>query len=88
MALSRNQFVHQGLTAVYFGSGGSGIPVSQVGRCQRLLDSIAAATKPDDPDVPGNGYILTGAKHSLQVAGANKIAYEWRNGQAADIDYV
>ena len=88
MALSRNQFVHNGLAATYFGAGGPGIPVPQVGRCQRLLDAIAAATKPDDPDLPGNGYTLAGARHSLIVTGANRIVYEWRSGQAADIDYV
>ena len=87
MTLSSNQFVHQGLAAVYFGSGGSGIPASQVGRCQRLLDAIAAATKPDDPNVPGNGYQHSGAKYSLDVNGANRIVYEWRSGHAADIDH-
>ncbi len=88
MPLSSNQFIHAGLASVYFGSGGAGIPASQVGRCQRLLDAIAAAVKPDDTNVPGYGYQVSGAKHSLDVNGARRIVYEWRSNRAADIDYV
>jgi len=88
MPLTRKQFAHVGLADVYFGSSGSGIPASQAGRCQRLLDSIAAATKPDDPDIPGNGYSHRAPRHSLDVSGSNKIVYEWRSGHAADINYV
>ena len=88
LALSRNQFVHAGLASVYFGASGAGIPASQVGRCQRLLDAVAAATKPDDTNLPGYGYKHSGRKHSVDVNGSSRISYEWRNGQATDIDYV
>ena len=88
MILATTQFAHRGLERVYRGLSSASIPASLAGRCQRLLDGIESATKPDDPDIPGNGYKKTGAMHSLDVNGVRRINYEWRNGQAADIDYV
>lgn len=86
--LNVTQFAHAGLEMVYRGLSSTFIPGALAGRCQRLLDDIESATKPDDTDIPGNGYKKTGVVHSLDVNGVKRINYEWRNGQAADIDYV
>ena len=88
MMLNTTQFAHRDLERVYLGLSSAAIPASLVGRCQRLLDAIESATKPDDSNIPGHGYKKTGAVHSLDVNGVKRINYEWRNGQAADIDYV
>ena len=85
VVLNGTSFFRSIVRSVKFGSR---IPASLAGRCQRLLDDIESATKPDDPDIPGNGYKRTGAIHSLDVNGVRRINYEWRSGQAADIDYV
>ncbi|MEO5883453.1 MAG: hypothetical protein ABIQ06_13630, partial [Caldimonas sp.] len=88
MTLSSAQFAHKGLERIYQGLSSAAIPASLAGRCQRLLNCIESATKPDDPNIPGNGYKKTGAVHSLDVNAVKRIDYEWRNGKAADIDYV
>lgn len=88
MPLRSTQFVHAGLRAVYHGRSTSAIPRSLEGRCQRLLDSIEAATKPQDVDLPGNGFRQAGATYSVDVNGTQRISFQWRAGQAADIDYV
>jgi plasmid maintenance system killer protein len=87
MPLRQSQFIHAGLAKVYFGGSSNSIPVSLEGKCRRRLDMIENATRPDDPDLPGVGYKLVGKIHSLDVNGTYRISYEWRNGQAADIDY-
>ena len=86
--LNANQFVHRELEKVYLGLHSASIPAALAGRCQRLLDDIESATKPDDTDILGNGYKNSGAVHSLNVNGVKRINYEWRNGQPVDIDYV
>jgi plasmid maintenance system killer protein len=86
--LNSNQFAHGELEKVYLGLQSAYIPAALAGRCQRLLDDIESATKPDDTDILGNGYKNSGAVYSLNVNGVKRINYEWRNGQPVDIDYV
>lgn len=88
MPLSLIQFAYAGLAKVYFGGSSSAIRRALEGRCQRLLDYIEAATKPDDPDLPGNGFKQTGSVYSLDVNGTYRINFQWRDGKPADIDYV
>lgn len=88
MALTRSQFVHAGLAKVYFGGSSPSIALQLEGRCRRVLYQIENAVRPDDPNLPGMGYRKLGAVHSLDVNGSHRIGYEWRSGQAADIDYV
>lgn len=88
MMLQASQFVHRELEKIYLGLHSASIPAALAGRCQRLLDDIESATKPDDTDILGNGYKVSGSVHSLDVNGVRRINYEWRSGQAADIDYV
>jgi len=87
MALTRSQFVHAGLARVYMGASSASIATALEGRCRRVLFQIESATQPDDPNLPGMGYRKSGAVHSLDVNGSYRISYEWRKGQAADIDY-
>jgi plasmid maintenance system killer protein len=86
--LSHAQFIHSGLEDLYYTGTSTAIPATQWPRCDYLLQQIDAAVKPDDLKLPGHGFRHSGSVYSVVVAGANRIAYEWRAGRAADIDYV
>ena len=86
--LTKAQFAHKGLAEVYEEERSASVPEKQWGRCVRLLDSLDAATVPEDLQLPGNGFRITEEVYSVNVDHANSITFRWKDGKPADIDYV
>lgn len=88
MILTRRNFTHSGLADAHFGISHPSIPAAVQPRCQRLTDSIESAVRPEDLDLAGNGYRVSGDVHSVSVDGYYRITYEWIDDHGHNIDFV
>ena len=78
--------------AAYWNKGdGSKLPAASLSRIGELLQSLSAATVPEDMKLPGyHFHQLSGkdrSRYSLRVTGNWRITFGWENNNAVKVDY-
>ena len=82
-------FRHKGLKELSQTGKTARVAVKLTARCLIRLDALAAATRPEDMNVPGfDFHSLRGKpkRYSVHVSGNWCITFEWRDGSPARVD--
>lgn len=82
-------FKHKGLKELYQTGRTSRVAIKLKTRCQRRLDALGAATRPQDMNIPGFGFHpLRGnpRRYSVHVSGNWCITFEWQDGSPARVN--
>lgn len=84
-------FRSKALKRLWEKSDGSKLPARFVEKISLALDTLNAATAPEDLDLPGFGFhALTGnrkGQYSLVISKNWRITFRWDDGDAVDVDY-
>lgn len=83
---------HRGLRAFYETGKAKGINADWIGRIERILTLLDAATEPAGMDMPGfHLHSLKGDYKgfwSVRVTGNYRIVWHFEDGDATDIDLI
>ncbi len=82
-------FRNKGLEEIYRTGSTRRIGVNYLGKCVRILQGLAVATRPDEMDIAGYRFhALRGnpQRWSLRVTGNYRITFGWSGESAVDVD--
>jgi proteic killer suppression protein len=82
-------FKHKGLKELFEKGRTSKVNAQQKAKCNRLMDALDAAIKPEDMLIPGFGFhgLNTNPKrYAVSVTGNWRITFEWKGVDAIKLD--
>ena len=83
-------FRHEGLEEVYLTGKSRRIGAEQLGKCARILQLLAVATRAEDLNIAGfrfHGLQGRPKRWSVRVTGNCRITFGWLGENALDVDY-
>lgn len=84
-------FKHKGLEQLYRKGNSKGVQAKHAGKLMDILDMLEAAGHPQDLNFPGSRWhAYQGREHtySVDVSGAWRVVFEFRDGNAHNVDYT
>jgi len=82
-------FIHKGLEDFFYDGTRKGIQAKHASKLVAILDRLDAANEIKDTNYPGSGLHLipkTKGRWSIKVSGNWRLTFEFKNGEALNVD--